>query len=99
VSTPPPGQAPTLAAAIRTLAEINAAHQAGATWNQIAAQYGYPSGPQAKKAAHTLRERVTRELAAVAARQAALIKATRPGAPTSTSTPPPNQANAACRTR
>ena len=63
-------QAPTLAAAIRTLAEINAAHQDGRTWNQIAADHGYPDGRQAKKHARTLREHVKRELAAIAAIQA-----------------------------
>ena len=68
VSTPP--QPSTLAAAIRALAAINAAHQDGRTWNQIAADHGYPSGRQAKKHAHTLREHVKRELAAIAAIQA-----------------------------
>jgi len=68
VSTP--AQPPTLAAAIRVLAEINAAHQAGRTWNQIAADHGYPDGRQAKKIARDLREHVKRELAAVAALQA-----------------------------
>ena len=66
VSTP----APTLASAIRTLAELNAAHQDGRTWNQIAADHGYPDGRQAKKHARTLREHVKRELAAIAAIQA-----------------------------
>jgi len=62
-------QPPALGAAIRTLAEINAAHQDGRTWNQIAADYGYPSGRQAKKTVHALREHVKRELAAIAALQ------------------------------
>jgi hypothetical protein len=32
------------------------------TWEQIARVYGYPSGKQAKKIIHALRERVQREL-------------------------------------
>ena len=30
----------------------------GLTWNNIAAAYGYPSGKQAKKIIHALRERI-----------------------------------------
>jgi hypothetical protein len=63
-------EGPSLAAMIGTLAEVHAAQQEGASWNDIAARYGYPSGRQAKKIVNGLRVRVKRQLAVTAARQA-----------------------------
>ncbi len=58
----PPEQHSSLAAMVTALAEVTAAQTQGRTWNQIAAQYGYPSGRQAKKDIHALRGHVTRQL-------------------------------------
>ena len=61
-------QAPPLAAMIGTLAEVDAAQKQGKSWNAIAAQFGYPSGRQAKKLVHALKAQVRQELAAMAGR-------------------------------
>ena len=41
---------------------VDAVRDRGLSWGTIAAVYGYPSGRQAKKIIHDLRERVQREL-------------------------------------
>ena len=41
---------------------VDQALERGITWAMIARVYGYPSGRQAKKAVHGLREQVQREL-------------------------------------
>ena len=48
------------------LALIDQAQAGGATWAVIAAAWGYPSGQQAKKIIHAIRERVKREQALAA---------------------------------
>ena len=52
---------------ITTLAEVDQAQKQGKSWNDIATQYGYPSGRQAKKIIHSIRDQVKRELAAMLA--------------------------------
>ena len=56
-----------LAAMITALAEVDRAQKQGKSWNDIAGEFGYPSGRQAKKIIHSLRGRVKRELAAILA--------------------------------
>ena len=41
---------------------VDEALERGLTWNAIAVAFGYPSGKQAKKIIHDLRERVTRQI-------------------------------------
>ena len=50
------------------LALVDEAQRNGATWAVIAAAFKYPSGKQAKKIIHALRERVKREQALGCAR-------------------------------
>ena len=62
-----------LTAMISTLAQVNAAQQNGQSWNDIAEAFGYPSGRQAKKIIHELRDQVKRELTGMLARQDAKV--------------------------
>ena len=54
---------------IGTLAEVDAAQKQGKSWNDIAGDLGYPSGRQAKKIIHAIRDQVKRELAGILARR------------------------------
>ena len=58
-----------LAAMISALAEVDRAQKQGKSWNDIADEFGYPSGRQAKKIIHAIRDQVKRELAGILARR------------------------------
>ena len=58
-----------LAAMITALAEVDRAQKQGKSWNDIADEFGYPSGCQAKKIIHGLRVKVKRELVAMLAKR------------------------------
>jgi lysophospholipid acyltransferase (LPLAT)-like uncharacterized protein len=64
ISTVADGDASSLNLALLGLELVTAAQDKGLTWAQIGAALGYPSGREAKKAVHGLRDRVKREQAA-----------------------------------